>query len=313
VNYGRPADYDELERRGVSVKGAVVIARYGASWRGIKPKVAAEHGAVGCLIYSDPHGDGYYQGDVYPKGAWRPKEGVQRGSVMDMPIHPGDPLTPFVGATENAKPLDIKDVDVFTKIPVLPIAYADAQPLLAALRGRVAPESWRGSLPLTYKIGPGPAKVRLKARFDWNRVKVHNVIGKIQGAQFPDEWIIRGNHHDAWVNGAEDPISGLVALMEEARAMAALTKQGWKPRRTLVYCAWDGEEQGLLGSTEWVETHAEELKKKAAVYINTDATGRGFLYAAGSHSRSQELSRLGGVRLDLSTDAASLRPIAGSG
>jgi N-acetylated-alpha-linked acidic dipeptidase len=284
VNYGIPADYEVLERMGISVKGCIVLARYGASWRGIKPKVAAEHGAVGCLIYSDPHGDGYYRGDVYPHGAWRPKEGVQRGSVMDMPIHPGDPLTPFVGATENAKRLDIKDVDVFTKIPVLPISYADAQPLLAALGGPVAPEDWRGALPLTYKIGPGPAKVRLKAEFHWNRVKLYNVIGTLHGRQFPNEWIIRGNHHDAWVNGAEDPISGLVALMEEARAVAALTKQGWKPKRTLVYCAWDGEEQGLLGSTEWVETHADELKQKAAVYINTDATGRGFLYAAGSHS-----------------------------
>src|SRR6266849_2319109 len=260
VNYGIPDDYEQLERLGVSVKGAIVIARYGASWRGIKPKVAAEHGAVGCLIYSDPREDGYFEGEVFPQGAWRPKEGVQRGSVEDMPLYPGDPLTPGVGATPKAKRLAISEAPTMTKIPVLPISYSEAQPLLAALRGPVAPANWRGALSLTYHIGPGPAKVHLKVRSNWDIKPIYDVIAKIPGAVYPDEWVIRGNHHDAWVNGAEDPISGQVALMEEARGLGELLKAGWKPKRTVIFCAWDGEEPGLLGSTEWAEEHAEELK-----------------------------------------------------
>lgn len=284
VNYGIPADYEYLERLGVSVEGKIVIAKYGGSWRGIKPKVAAEHGAIGCLIYSDPQGDGYIQGDVYPKGPWRTADGVQRGSVMDMPLYPGDPLTPGVGATEKAKRLKRSEVKTFTAIPVLPISHADAQPLLSALKGPVAPGEWRGNLPITYHIGPGPAAVHLKVQSDWQMKTVYDVIGRIPGSRFPDQWIIRGNHYDAWVNGAADPISGLVALMEESRAMGILLRQGWKPQRTLIYCAWDGEEQGLIGSTEWVETHAEELKQKAAIYINTDGSLRGYLSVGGSHT-----------------------------
>jgi N-acetylated-alpha-linked acidic dipeptidase len=284
VNYGIPKDYEELDRQGISVKGAIVIARYGAAWRGIKPKVAAEHGAIGCIIYSDPRDDGYYQGDVFPKGAYRNKDGVQRGSVMDMPIYPGDPLTPGVGATKDAKRLDLKDVKVFTKIPVLPISYADAQPLLENLTGPVAPDSWRGALPITYHIGPGPAKVHLKVAFNWDLKTVHDVIAKIPGTEYPNEWIIRGNHQDAWVNGAEDPVSGISAELEEARAFGELLKQGWKPKRTIIYCAWDGEEEGLLGSTEWVEAHADELSQNAVIYINSDSNGRGFFGASGSHS-----------------------------
>ncbi len=284
VNYGLPADYEQLDRMGISVKGCIVIARYGASWRGIKPKVAAEHGAIGCIIYSDPKGDGFYQGDVFPAGPYRPEFGVQRGSVMDMPIHSGDPLTPGIGATAEAKRLNRKDVETFTKIPTLPISYADAKPLLESLGGPVAPEAWRGALSVTYKVGPGPAKVHLKLAFNWDRVKINDVIAKLRGSDYPDEWVIRGNHHDAWVNGAEDPISGLAAMLEEARAFGTLTKQGWKPKRTLVYCAWDGEEQGLLGSTEWVEAHADELSTKGVLYINSDSNGRGYLYVAGSHS-----------------------------
>ena len=284
VNYGIPEDYEQLERLGVSVKGCIVIARYGASWRGIKPKVAAEKGAVGCIIYSDPRNDGYFQGDVFPKGPWRPRDGVQRGSVVDMPLYPGDPLTPGVGATADAKRLQISEAKTLTKIPVLPISYADAQPLMAALAGPVAPESWRGALPLTYKVGPGPAKVHLKAKASWDIKTLYDVIVTIPGSEYPDEWIIRGNHHDAWVNGGQDPSTGLAAQMEELRAMAELLKQGWRPKRTIVYCAWDGEEPGLLGSTEWVEAHADELKQKAVVYINTDSNGRGFLGVEGSHS-----------------------------
>jgi N-acetylated-alpha-linked acidic dipeptidase len=284
VNYGVPEDYRVLERLGVSVKGAIVIARYGVSWRGIKPKVAAEHGAVGCIIYSDPREDGYFQGEVFPHGPWRPPDGVQRGSVMDMPLYPGDPLTPGTGATANAKRLPLAEARTITKIPVLPISYADAQPLLAALKGPVAPLAWRGALPITYRVGPGPAVVRLNVKSNWDTVPLYNVIARIPGATFPDEWIIRGNHHDAWVNGAADPDSAMAALMEEARAYAELLRQGWKPKRTIVYCAWDGEEQALLGSTEWAEEHAEELRRKAVAYINTDANGRGYLGMSGSHS-----------------------------
>ena len=284
VNQGVPADYDELERRGISVKGAIVIAKYGGSWRGIKPKVAAEHGAVGCIIYSDPGNDGYAQGDVFPNGPMRPSQGVQRGSVQDMPTYPGDPATPGIGATKGAKRTPLDKIPTLTKIPVLPISYGNAQPLLAALKGPVVPSSWRGGLPLTYRFGPGPAVVHLKVKSNWDTKTLYDVIAKIPGTTEADQWIIRGNHHDAWVNGAEDPISGLVAELEEARAIGQLVKQGWKPKRTIVYAAWDGEEPGLLGSTEWAETHADELEKKAVIYINSDTNGRGMLGVAGSHT-----------------------------
>ncbi len=285
VNYGVPSDYEELEKRGIDVKGKIVIARYGGSWRGIKPKVAAEHGAIGCLIYSDPRNDGYYQGDVYPKGAWRRKDGAQRGSVADMPLFPGDPLTPNVASTKDAKRLSIKDAPTLTKIPVMPISYSDAQPLLEKLEGPVVPDAWRGALPMTYHFGgTGKTKVHLKLAFNWDIKPLYDVIAKMEGSERPDEWIIRGNHHDAWVNGADDPISGQVAMLEEARGIGELAKTGWKPRRTIIYCSWDGEEPGLLGSTEFVEQHAEELKNKAAVYINSDSNGRGFLGLGGSHT-----------------------------
>ncbi len=284
VNYGIPEDYEKLARLGVSVKGAIVIARYGASWRGTKPKVAAERGAVGCLIYSDPRDDGYFEGDVFPEGAWRPNEGVQRGSVIDMVLHSGDPLTPGIPATPDAKRLPLEEVKTLTKIPVLPISYGDAQPLLAALKGPVAPEAWRGALPITYHVGPGPAKVHLKVKANWDIEPIYDVIARISGAVHPDEWVIRGNHHDAWVNGAHDPLSGTAAMLEEARALAELLKQGWKPKRTIIYCAWDAEEQGLMGSTEWAEAHAEELRQHAVAYINTDSNSRGYLHAGGSHT-----------------------------
>ncbi len=284
VNYGIPDDYEILERNGVSVKGAIVIARYGHAWRGIKPMVAAEHGAIGCIIYSDPRDDGYSPGVTYPEGAWRPKEGVQRGSVQDSTEFMGDPLTPGIGATADAKRLPIKNAPTLTKIPVLPISYADAEPLLAAIAGPVVPAAWRGGLPITYRLGPGPGKVHLKMFSNWDIKPLYDVIAKIPGAQFPDEWVLRGNHHDAWVNGAEDPISGQVALMEEARSLGVLVKAGWKPKRTIIYCAWDGEEPGLLGSVEWAETHADELRKHAVAYINSDSNGRGVLGAEGSHT-----------------------------
>ena len=284
VNYGVPADYEELAQRGVSVKGAIVIAKYGGSWRGIKPKVAAEHGAIGCLIYSDPRDDGYAGGEVFPAGPMRPSQGVQRGSVADMPVYPGDPLTPGVGATKAAKRLSIAQAATITKIPVLPISYGDAQPLLAALGGPVAPAAWRGGLPITYRLGAGPARVHLKVKSDWTLKTLYDVIAKLPGTTEPDEWVIRGNHHDAWVNGAQDPISGLVAELEEARALGTLYKQGWRPKRTIIYAAWDGEEPGLLGSTEWVETHADELRAHAVAYLNSDTNSRGYLGVEGSHS-----------------------------
>ncbi len=306
VNYGVPADYEALERMGIDVKGKIVIAKYGGSWRGIKPKVAQEHGAIGCLIYSDPAGDGYFQGDVYPKGPYRSKDGVQRGAVMDLPVAPGDPLTPGVGATADATRIDRKDAINLLKIPVQPISYADAQPLLAALGGPVAPESWRGALPVTYHVGPGPARVHLKLEFDWKLVDCHNVIAKMKGSELPDEWVMRGNHHDAWVNGASDPVSGMVALLEEARAVSELMKTGWKPKRTLVYCGWDGEEPALIGSTEWVEHHAAELQQKVVTYINSDGNGRGFLYAGGSHTLETMMSQVASSVIDPQTGVSVL-------
>ncbi len=284
VNYGIPDDYEMLERMGISVKGKIVIAKYGRSWRGIKPKVAQEHGAIGCLIYSDPEEDGYRKGDVYPKGAFKHESGVQRGSVMDMPVYPGDPLTPNVGATKDAKRLDRMEATNLLKIPVLPISYQDAQPLLAALGGPVAPPDWQGALPITYHVGPGTQAVHLKMVFNWDMVNCYNVIGTIKGSQYPDEWVIRGNHHDAWTYGANDPLSGLAALLEEARVLGEMSKKGWKPKRTMMFCAWDGEEPGLLGSTEWVEDHDAELQQKCVAYINSDGNGRGYLGAGGSHA-----------------------------
>ena len=292
VNYGIPEDYDRLERLGVSVKGAIVIAKYGRSWRGIKPKVAAEHGAVGCLLYSDPDDDGYHAGDTYPAGPFRPRDGAQRGSVMDMPLYAGDPLTPGIGATADAKRLARADAPTIAKIPVQPLSYADAQPLLAAIGGRLAPAGWAGGLPITYHVGPGPARVHLRLRFDWRLVPAYDVIARIPGAERPDEWVVRGNHHDAWVNGAEDPISGAIALLEEARTYGALLAQGWRPRRTIVLALWDGEEPMLLGSTEWAETHADELAGKAVAYLNTDGNGRGRLATDGSPGLARLLSEV---------------------
>ncbi|MAZ25871.1 MAG: folate hydrolase [Cytophagaceae bacterium] len=301
VNYGIPSDYEELEKLGIDVKGKIVIAKYYGSWRGIKPKLAAEKGAIGCIIYSDPEDDGYYQGDVYPKGPYKNKTGVQRGSVMDMPTYPGDVLTPGYAATKNAERLAREDAKTITEIPVLPISYEDAEPLLKALEGTPAPASWRGALPITYKIGPGPAKVHLKLEFDWQMVPAYDLTATLKGSEYPDEWIVRGNHHDAWVHGASDPVSGMVALMEEARVVAKLAKEGKGPKRTIVYCAWDAEEPGLIGSTEWVEDHMDELKQKAVAYINTDGNSRGFLGVGGSHTLEAMVSQVADDVMDPQT------------
>src|SRR5579875_1409524 len=275
-------DYKRLQRMGVSVKGKIVIARYGEGWRGLKPKLAQDHGAIGCIIYSDPEQDGYAQDRTYPSGPMRPARGIQRGSVSDMALYPGDPLTPGIGATRHAKRLTIAQAKTILKIPALPISYADAQVLLAQLGGPVAPPNWRGSLPITYHVGPGPAVVHLAVKSDWSLKPIYDVIATMRGAAYPEQWVIRGNHHDGWVFGASDPLSGQVALLAEAKAIGILVKQGWRPRRTIVYASWDGEEPMLLGSTEWGESHAEELKKKAVLYINSDTNGRGFLMAEGS-------------------------------
>ncbi len=306
VNQGIPQDYEELARRGISVEGKVVIARYGGSWRGIKPKVAFKHGAIACILYSDPRDDGYFQGDVYPEGPFKMKWGAQRGSVADMPQYPGDPLTPFVGAKEDTERYTPEESPTVMKIPVLPISYADAQPLLEALEGPVAPPSWRGALPLTYHIGPGPARVRVKLKFSWDIVPAYNVIAKMEGSDFPDEWVMRGNHRDAWVFGAADPTSGQVAMLEEARAIGELAKTGWRPNRTIVYGSWDAEEPGLLGSTEWVEYHRDELDAKLIAYINTDGSGRGFLGMGGSHTLQPFINQIARDVIDPQTGVTVL-------
>ena len=292
VNYGMPADFERLKEMKISVKGKIVLARYGAGWRGIKPKVAYENGAIGCLIYSDPRDDGFFQGDVYPGGPYRPEYGAQRGSVMDMPIHPGDPLTPGWGSEAGGRKNKREDAPTILKIPVLPIGYGDALPILKQLKGPVAPEAWRGSLPVTYHVGPGPAQLHMKLSFEWKNRPLYNVVARIPGTTRPDEWIIYGNHHDAWVMGADDPISGASSLMETARGLGELLKTAWRPSRTIVLALWDGEEWGLLGSTEWAEKHKAELQQKAVAYINTDGTGKGWLNAGGSHGLQQFLGEV---------------------
>jgi N-acetylated-alpha-linked acidic dipeptidase len=284
VNFGMPEDYKALERRGIDVKGKIVIARYGVGWRGLKPLLAQWHGAAGCIIYSDPAQDGYGRDDIYPKGGMRPPFGVQRGSVVDMPVYPGDPLTPGIGATVDAKRLTRAEAQTILKIPVLPMSYGDASKLLGRLGGPTVPGGWQGALPFAYHTGgDGQTKVHLAVKSDWSQKPIYDVIATIKGATLPDQWVMRGNHHDGWVMGASDPLSGNVAMMSEMKAIGGLLKQGWRPARTIVYASWDGEEPGLLGSTEWAEQHADELKRKAVIYVNSDSNGRGTFNAAGSH------------------------------
>jgi N-acetylated-alpha-linked acidic dipeptidase len=284
VNYGLKDDYEALERRGISVKGKIAIARYGGGWRGLKPKLAQEHGAVGCIIYSDPQDDGYHVGDVYPKGGARPDYSVQRGSVADMTTFPGDPLTPGVGATADAKRLTREESPTILKIPTLPMSYGDALKIFMKLGGPQAPADFAGALPVTYHLGgDGKTQLHLLVNSEWSLKPVYDVIAMLKGGEYPDQWVVRGNHHDGWVMGASDPLSGNVAMLSEAKSLGALYKEGWRPKRTIVYTSWDAEEPMLLGSTEWAEQHADELKAKAVLYINTDGNGRGYLGAAGSH------------------------------
>jgi N-acetylated-alpha-linked acidic dipeptidase len=280
VNYGIPSDYETLRKLGIDVKGKIVLARYGGSWRGIKPKVAAEHGAIACIIYSDPHEDGYFQGDVYPDGPFRGAGMIQRGSVMDMPRYPGDPSTPDRPSKPGVERLAMDKIDTFAPIPVQPLSYRDGLELLKRLKGPVAPEAWRGALPLTYHIGPGPAKVHMKLQMEYAQRRLINVVGRITGSVAPDEWIIVGSHRDAWTFGASDSVSGHVSMMAVARAMSDMMKTGWRPRRSVLFVSWDGEEQGLLGSTEWVEDLTAELKAKAAVYVNRDAGAGGLIFSS---------------------------------
>ncbi|MBS0381404.1 MAG: M28 family peptidase [Proteobacteria bacterium] len=304
VNYGMPDDYKELARLGISVKGKIVITRYGGGWRGLKPELAHEHGAIGCLIYSDPRNDGYFTGDPYPVGPTRPPEGVQRGSVMKMQLYPGDPTTPGYGSVPGAKHVPIEDAKTVLKIPVLPISYADATPLLQALGGPDAPENWRGALPFTYHVGAGPAKVHMVVKSDWSLKPIYDVIAKLPGSSAADQWVLRGNHHDGWVFGAFDPLAGMVSELAEAKAMGTLYQQGWRPKRTIVYASWDGEEPGLLGSTEWAETHGKELQQKAVLYLNSDTNGRGMLMAGGSHSYQHLMNQVAASVTDPETKAS---------
>jgi N-acetylated-alpha-linked acidic dipeptidase len=309
ANYGVPDDYEWLAKQGIDVKGKIVITRYGKSWRGIKPKVAAEHGAVACILYSDPREDGYFEGDTFPAGPMRPLEGVQRGSVLDMPLYPGDPLSPGWASEKRGRKLPIAEAKTIMKIPVLPISYGDAQPILESLKGPLVPREWRGDLPFTYHAGPG-VQVHMKADFDWSSRPIYDVIATIPGAESPDEWVMAGNHHDAWVNGADDPVSGAVALLETARTLATLLKQGWKPRRTIKIALWDGEEFGLLGSTEWAEKHQDELRQKAVAYLNSDNTGKGWLFVSGSHTLEQFAEDLASSVAQPNTSNATLAEAA---
>ena len=303
VNYGMPEDYAALQRLGVDVKGKIVITRYGAGWRGLKPKLAYEHGAVGCIIYSDPADDGYGAGDAYPKGAFRPEHGLQRGSVMDMPVEAGDPLTPGIGATEDAPRIPRSEARTILKIPTIPISWGDAQHFLGALGGPVAPKSFRGALPITYHVGGAGASAHLVVQSNWDQKPLYDVIATIKGSTWPDQWVVRGNHRDGWVYGAQDPLSGQTALMEEAKSIGALLKTGWRPKRTIVYASWDGEEPGLLGSTEWAETHAKELQSKAIVYINSDGNGRGILSADASYTMQELVNQVASDVKDPETGA----------
>jgi N-acetylated-alpha-linked acidic dipeptidase len=294
ANYGLPSDYDFLAEHGIDVKGKIVIVRYGGSFRGTKAKVAHERGAAGCIIYSDPRDDGYFEGDVYPNGPYRPAQGVQRGSILDLPLYPGDPLSPGWASEAGSKRLPLSEAQTIMKLPVLPISYGDAQTLLANLTGPVAPESWRGALPITYHLGPGSVTVHMNVVMDNSTRPLYDVIARIPGSEFPDQWVLDGNHHDAWVHGASDPLSGAASLMETARTLAGMVRNGWKPRRTVLLAFWDGEEFGLIGSTEWMEKHAEELDRNLIAYLNADSTGKGRFNIGGSHSLEgfmQEVAR----------------------
>jgi N-acetylated-alpha-linked acidic dipeptidase len=293
ANYGSPADFDKLKQMNVDVRGKIVIVRYGENFRGVKVFVAQERGAVGVIIYSDPKDDGYYRGDPYPKGPWRPASGVQRGSVGFMFQFPGDPTTPGVASTPtlpDAKRVSSAESEQMPKIPVTPLSYADASPILEHLGGPLSPREWQGALPFTYHVGPGPAKVKMHLKQDYQFRTIWDVIGKIRGASSPDDWVVAGNHRDAWVYGAVDPNSGTAAMLEAVHGLSELLKSGWKPKRTIVFASWDAEEEGLIGSTEWGEDHAQELGN-ADAYFNMDVAVAGKKFGASGVPSLKEFIR----------------------
>jgi N-acetylated-alpha-linked acidic dipeptidase len=290
VNYGTPEDYAELDSLGVSVEGKIAVARYGRNYRGIKSRLAEEHKALGLIIFSDPADDGYTAGDPYPRGPWRPMSGIQRGSVLYTEIYPGDPLTPGLGATPNAKRIAPADAANLPHILTMPINAQDATAVLEKLGGPHVPRKWQGGLPFTYHIGPGQSEVHMKLVMDFQQRPIYDVIAKLHGTD-DGEWVVMGNHHDAWVFGAADPGSGTAVMLETARALGELTRGGWKPRRTIVMCEWDGEEPGLLGSTEWVEANRAQLEAKAVAYVNTDVGVTGPNFGASATPSLKDLVR----------------------
>jgi N-acetylated-alpha-linked acidic dipeptidase len=290
VNYGTPEDYAELDSLGLRVEGKIVIARYGHNYRGIKSKLAEERKAAGLIIFSDPADDGYMAGDVFPRGPWRPMSAIQRGSVLYTESYPGDPLTPGIGATPNAKRIAPSDATNLPHIPTMPINAQDAWAILEHLGGPHVPRNWQGGLPFTYHVGPGKSEVHMKLAMDFQQRPIYDVIAKLHGTE-DDQWVLLGNHHDAWIFGAADPGSGTAVMLETARALGELARGGWKPRRTILMCQWDGEEPGLLGSTEWVEANRAELQAKAVAYINTDVGVTGPNFGAAATPSLKELVR----------------------
>ena len=290
VNYGVPEDYRELDARGISVEGKIALARYGHSYRGIKTKLAEEHKAIGLIIYSDPQDDGYVAGDPFPRGPWRPMSGIQRGSILYTQLYPGDPLTPGVAATPDARRLAPADATNVSHIPTLPINAQDAAVILQNFAGPHVPKSWQGGLPFTYHFGPSEATAHIKLVMDYQQRPIYDVIARLRGTD-DSQWVVMGNHHDAWVFGAADPGSGTATMLETARALGELARSGWKPRRTIVMCEWDGEEPGLIGSTEWVEANRAELQAKAVAYINTDVGVIGPNFNAAATPSLKELIR----------------------
>jgi N-acetylated-alpha-linked acidic dipeptidase len=284
ANYGSPQDYKELESRKIDVRGKLVLVRYGGNYRGVKSFVAQEHGVAGVIIYSDPIDDGYYRGDMYPKGPYRPATGIQRGSVDYTFKYAGDPTTPGIASlptlrdSQRTPPASAVDLP---KIPTLPISYADAAPILQNLGGPESPREWQGALPFTYHVGPGPVRVKIHLKMNMPYKTIWDVIGMARGTELPDEWVLGGNHRDAWVYGAVDPGSGTAAMLESVHGIGDLLKSGWKPRRTIVFCSWDAEEEGMIGSTEWGEQHARELER-ATAYFNMDVGVAGPNFGASS-------------------------------
>ena len=287
ANYGRIGDYRRLDETGVSLEGKIVLVRYGGSpaqMRGMKVREAANRGAVGVVIYSDPEDDGYVRGDVYPEGRWRPWQGIQRGSFLDVPIYPGDPLTPFEPSIPGVERIPFEDAVTIQKIPVQPISYGEALKILTHIGGEVVPPQWQGGLPLTYHVGPGPARIEMDVEYDYQQRPVWNVFGKVEGVVEPEKFVLAGGHRDSWVLGARDPTSGAVSLLETARGVAAAVAQGFRPRRSIVFGSWGGEDFFLLGSTEWGEQFASELKENLVVYINRESYTAGNWSASGNHS-----------------------------